>query len=95
MTGINVNPDALRRVADDMRTSTAKLDAAAKNPVSEVNAGKSSPEVQAAIATLLRASAGLLDGTLRTADEVAAGRTDYLKTDDGAAENMPHGRGGN
>lgn len=94
MNGLGVSPDALHRLANGMHASTTQLDAAAKEPVSEVNAGKSTAEVQASIATLVRAAAGLLDGTIRTADEVAAGRADYTKTDQGAAEELPKVDGG-
>ena len=89
MNGLGVSPDALHRIANGMHASTAQLDAAAQEPVSEVNAGKSTAEVQASIATLLRAAAGLLDGTVRTAEDVSAGRADYTKTDQGAAEELP------
>lgn len=95
MTEMRVSPDALHRISHGMRASTAELDTAAGEPVSEINAGKTTPEVQACVATLARAAAGLLDGTMRTADEVAAGRADYTRTDDEAAEHLPRMDGGN
>ena len=94
MSDLSVSPDALNRIAHEMCGSTAGLEAAAKQPVSEINAGISTPEVQMTIAALTRAVAGLLDGTMRTADEVSEARTDYTKTDEGAAENMPRVEGG-
>ena len=78
-----------------MRASSATLEAASTEPAAEVNAGESTPQVQMVIATLARAAAGLLDGTQRTAEDVAAGRADYVKTDDAAGENMPKVDGGN
>lgn len=95
MSDLNVSPDILHRLSTDMRTSTAALDEAAAQPIGDVNAGESTPQVQIAIAALTRAAAGLLDGAKRTADEVEAGRTDYTRTDDGAADNMPSIDGGN
>ena len=95
MSDLNVLPDALHRIANGMRGSTAGLAAAAKQSVSEINAGISTPEVQMTIAALARATAGLLDGTMRTADDVSEGRADYTKTDEGAGENMPRVDGGN
>ncbi|WP_406692865.1 hypothetical protein REH65_14825 [Saccharopolyspora sp. ID03-671] len=95
MSDLNVSPEILHRLANDMRTSTTALDEAATRSVSETNAGESTPQVQIAIAALARAAAGLLDGTKRTADQVEAGKADYMTTDDSAADNMPSVDGGN
>ncbi|GAB3692619.1 hypothetical protein [Saccharopolyspora tripterygii] len=95
MSDLNVSPEALHRIAGDMRNSAAGLDEAASNPVGDLNAGESTPQVQIAIAALTRAAAGLLDGAKHTADEVEAGKTDYMTTDEGAGNSMPNVGGGN
>lgn len=72
---VPVDPGALSGYADDLRNATHKLISTA--PPTQADAGQSSAALAAAVAELLRTSAGLAEITLRAADDLASNKTVY------------------
>lgn len=95
MADIGVTTEELDRIARILRTSTDTLNSAAQHPVSDINAGRSTPAVQLSIATLARAAAGLASGAESKADEVDAACKTYVITDEEASRGMPNTSEGN
>lgn len=84
-----VDSPAIQAIARTLRTSTTSLEDAAAQSAHSADAGESTPAVSDAIASLLRASAAMVEGAARSGEDVAASDTTYNNTDDTAREGLP------
>lgn len=80
---LRTDPAALDHLASDLERSSSHL--GATKPPPEADAGASSAAVSATMAELLRAAAGLVETTSKTADGVHTSARTYADTDEANA----------
>lgn len=83
---VRVSPETLAPLADGLEGSSDKL--TRSKPAPEADAGPSGPAVNETLAELMRAAAGLIDETSRTADDLRSGKASYADTDASNADEI-------
>lgn len=83
---VRVSPEMLSALADELERSSDTL--AHAQPAPEADAGPSGPAVNATLAELMRAAAGLAEETSKTADALHSGKALYLDTDAANADQI-------
>lgn len=77
---LRTDPEIIDRLAGTLRSATDRL--AAAKPAPGADAGPSSAAVAETVAHLMRATAGLLETTAKTADDLHANKATYASTED-------------
>ena len=77
---IRTDPAAIDGLAGTLHAATGRL--AAAKPAPGADAGPSSAAVAETVAQLMRAAAGLLKTTAKTADDLHANKATYAGTED-------------
>lgn len=83
---LQVSPETLAELAGELERSSNEL--AHTRPAPEADAGPSGPAVNATLAELMRAAAGLVEETTKTAGELHAGKGTYVNTDQSNADQI-------
>lgn len=83
---VRVYPETLAALAGELERSGEKL--AHAKPAPEADAGPSGPAVNATLAELMRAIAGLAEETSKAADDLHSGKADYANTDANNADQI-------
>ncbi len=88
MTGFG-SSEEMNRLADTLTTALDGLREVAQGDTGTVDAGRSTAEVTAVLASIFDVTGGMVTDLQGQANEVPNARTTYERTDDGAAQGLP------
>lgn len=86
MPGYEAPPELLERMRGTLDNGTKGLEGVANAQPPGIDAGESTPTAAETLGMLLEASAGVLAGVQKMADDVQATRDEYVNNDDAAAD---------
>lgn len=81
--------EEMNRLADTLTQALDGLREVAKGDTGNVDAGQSTAEVTAALASFFDVTGGMVTDLQSQANEVPNARTTYERTDDAAAQGLP------
>ncbi|MFC7342042.1 hypothetical protein [Saccharopolyspora griseoalba] len=88
MTGFG-SGEEMTRLANTLTTALDGLRQTAEGEISPVDAGQSTAEVTAVLASFFDVTGGMVNDLQGQAEQVPNARTDYERTDDAAAQGLP------